>query len=173
MSRKALAKSIKSVSMLTGTFTLRSGQVSNTYFDKYLFESDPQLLSDIAHELRTMIPVDTDVLCGMELGGIPLVAVLSHISGIPAAFMRKAAKTYGTCKYAEGPSLIDKKLLIVEDVISSGGAVIDTVNMMRNDGLAVDRAICVIDRRPEHATALADAGITLEALFTMSEIEDA
>jgi hypothetical protein len=81
-----LAQDINRVATLTGHFTLRSGQVSNTYFDKYRFEADPTLLRSVCTEMAKRIPPDVDVLAGLELGGIPLVTLLSHLTGLPAAF---------------------------------------------------------------------------------------
>ena len=83
------------MSRLTGTFKLRSGQVSNQYFDKYLFESNPALL-EIAKQLKELIPPETEVLAGLEMGGIPVATALSLQTGIPVVFVRKEAKKYGT-----------------------------------------------------------------------------
>jgi orotate phosphoribosyltransferase len=96
--------------------------------------------------------------------------MLSQHTGLATAFMRKEAKSYGTCQYAEGADLQDKKLLLVEDVVSSGGAILDTVQKMRADGLVIDRALCVIDRQSGGKENLAEAGIELVALLTMEEI---
>jgi orotate phosphoribosyltransferase len=96
----SIAARIKSCAQLEGSFTLRSGKVSNTYFDKYRFESDPTLLRDIATEMARLVPRGTEVLAGLEMGGIPVVTMLSQVTGLPAAFIRKEAKSYGTCKYA-------------------------------------------------------------------------
>lgn len=104
-----LAKRVRDTSKLSGEFTLRSGSVSDTYFDKYLFESDPDLLKSICEEMSRLVPPETEILAGLEMGGIPVVTMLSQVTGIPSAFVRKKAKSYGTCKYAEGPSLIGKK----------------------------------------------------------------
>ena len=173
MTKDELAVAIKNTSKLSGKFTLRSGQVSDTYFDKYLFESDPALLRAIGEAMRALIPADVEVLCGLELGGIPVVTVLSQLTGLPAAFIRKTPKTYGTAKFAEGPDLTGRRILLVEDVVSSGGAIIDNTRMLRADGITVDRAICVIDRRPGGTDALSDNGIALTALLTMAEIDAA
>lgn len=96
-----LGSRIGQVCRLTGTFTLRSGQVSDEYFDKYLFESDPVLLREVAEAMVALLP-DCDVLAGLEMGGIPLVAVMSQLTGLPAVFVRKQAKEYGTRKATEG-----------------------------------------------------------------------
>lgn len=171
MERQALANKIRSVSQLSGLFTLRSGRVSDTYFDKYLFESDPKLLHATGELMATLVPDKTEVLCGLEMGGIPVVTILSQITGIPAAFIRKEPKSHGTCKYAEGPSLRDKRVVVVEDVVSSGGAILDAVSMLRADGSEARVAICVIDRQSGGSEALLRQGVELRSVFTMEEIE--
>ncbi len=134
---------IRQCARLTGNFTLRSGKVSDTYFDKYRFEADPKLLLSIAQEMASLVPSGTEVLAGLEMGGIPIVTVLSQITGIPAAFIRKEPKAYGTCRYAEGASLAGKRFALVEDVVSSGGALIDALEKPRADGFAPVAALCV------------------------------
>ncbi len=145
--------------------------MSDTYFDKYRFESDPRLLRSIAEFMMPRLPNDAEVLCGMEMGGIPLATMLSQLSGLPAAFIRKQRKTYGTCQYAEGTSLDGKRIVLIEDVVSSGGAILDAVSMLEADGINVDTAVCVIDRQSGGVEALAQAGVELRAIFTMEEIE--
>lgn len=173
MEVETTARRIRETSKLRGSFTLRSGRVSDTYFDKYLFESDPQLLSSIAQLMAPLIPGDTEILCGLEMGGIPVVTMLSQVTGLPAAFVRKTPKTHGTCKYAEGPSLAGRRIVLVEDVVSSGGAILDTAAMLRTDGVEVNLAICVIDRQTGGLEALASQGIELRCVFTMEQIERA
>jgi len=166
-----LANRILTKSKIYGTFKLRSGKVSDSYFDKYLFESDPVLLSDIAEAMVAKLPADIEVLAGLEMGGIPIVTMLSHITGFPAAFIRKKPKEYGTCRYSEGISLEGRRVLLVEDVVSSGGAIIDSAKMLREDGIPVDRAICVIDRETGGFEKLEKDGIQLISLFKQSEID--
>lgn len=167
-----IAQKINSVSKLKGEFKLRSGKISNTYFDKYQFEANPELLKAIAIEMKDLVPNDCDVLAGLEMGGIPVVTMLSQVTGIPAAFIRKEPKEYGTFRYAEGTNLHNKNVVIVEDVVSSGGAIIEAVNRMRNDGLEVNIAICVIDRESGGKEKLKANGIELKSLLTKSEIEN-
>src|SRR3954452_7885887 len=102
MDRKVLARRIHAAAHLTGTFTLRSGAVSNEYFDKYRFEADPELLRAIAEATASLVPSGIDALAGLELGGVPLATMLSQVTGLPSLFVRKQAKTYGTCQLAEG-----------------------------------------------------------------------
>ena len=160
-------------SRLTGTFRLRSGRIANTYFDKYLFESNPKLLGAVAALMEPLIPEGTEVLAGLEMGGIPVVTALSLATGIPAAYLRKKPKTHGTCKYAEGPALAGRNVVIVEDVVSSGGQILETVAMLRKDGVAPKVALCVIDREMGGTEALGKEGLELRHVFTMSELEAA
>jgi orotate phosphoribosyltransferase len=95
-----LAADIDSSSRLTGEFTLRSGQVSSEYFDKYQFESDPRLLARVARQMVDLLPQDTELLGGLELGGVPIATVVSTLTGHPTLFVRKQAKEYGTNKLA-------------------------------------------------------------------------
>jgi orotate phosphoribosyltransferase len=168
-----IARAIRDVARISGTFTLRSGAVSDTYFDKYRFEADPPLLNRIGRALLPLIPREVTVLAGLEMGGIPIVTMLGQLTGLPTAFLRKEAKTYGTCRYAEGAELKDERVLMVEDVVSSGGAIIDTLNMLRGDGIEPLGAICVIDRETGGRENLANVGLQLNALLTMSRIESA
>ncbi|MBL7998044.1 MAG: orotate phosphoribosyltransferase, partial [Candidatus Kapabacteria bacterium] len=102
------AKAIYDTAHLRGEFLLRSGAISNEYFDKYLFEAQPALLRTIAEELAPLLPPGTEVLAGLEMGGIPIATALSLHTGIPAAFVRKKAKDYGTRKIAEGTDMRGK-----------------------------------------------------------------
>jgi orotate phosphoribosyltransferase len=168
----SLAYRIRQHSKLEGDFLLRSGKRSQVYFDKYRFEASPELLKDIAQSLIPLIPEGTEVLAGLELGGIPIATVLSQLTGIPTAFIRKEAKTYGTCRYAEGAELKGKRFVLIEDVVSSGGAILDAIKLLNTDGLLVEYAICVIDRETGGHAALQAAGVTLRTLYKMSEIEN-
>ena len=168
-----IAKRIREVSELKGKFLLRSGKTSETYFDKYRFEADPQLLRDIATAMASLVPPGTEVLAGLEMGGIPVVTMLSQVTGLPAAFIRKQPKGYGTCRYAEGTALLGNRFVIVEDVVSSGGAILDALKLMNGDGLSTSVALCVIDREAGGVEALAKNGVQLQALLTWSAINDA
>src|SRR3954471_17441229 len=116
-----LASRLDTVSRLRGKFRLRSGIESEEYFDKYQFESDPALLMEIADGLAARVPENIEILAGLELEGIPVATALSIQTGLPVVFVRKQAKDYGTCRLAEGVEISGKRLLIVEDVVTSGG----------------------------------------------------
>jgi orotate phosphoribosyltransferase len=173
LERAQLAKSVYATSHITGEFVLRSGATSNEYFDKYRFEADPALLREIAAALAPLVPSDTDALAGLELGGVPLATMLSQVTGIPAFFVRKEAKTYGTCQLAEGGTIEGKRLTVVEDVVTSGGQVVTSCGDLRDRGARVDTALCVIDRESGGPQALAAIGVELRALFTMTELKAA
>ena len=115
-----LAKDVDSCCRLTGEFTLRSGQVAAEYFDKYLFEADPALLARVVAQMIPLVPEGTELLGGLELGGVPIATVLSARTGLPALFVRKQAKEYGTCKLAEGQDVSGRVVTLVEDVITTG-----------------------------------------------------
>ncbi len=168
-----LAKRIYDTAHITGEFTLRSGAKSNEYFDKYLFESNPDLLKHIASAMVALVPPGIDALAGLEMGGIPLATMLSQLTGLPLLFVRKKAKEYGTCKFAEGGLVSGRKLLIVEDVVTSGGAVTDAAKALRAEGALLHSVICVIDREDKGRANLAAADLILTSLFTMSELKQA
>jgi orotate phosphoribosyltransferase len=171
--RATLAAAIYASSHITGEFVLRSGAVSNEYFDKYRFEADPPLLREIATALVPLIPPDTDALAGLELGGVPIATELSQVTGLPAYFVRKEAKTYGTCQLAEGGEVDGRRLTVVEDVVTSGGQVITSCGDLRQRGAIVAHALCVIDRESGGPQGLADIGVELRPLFTMTELKAA
>ena len=170
MAANDLAARVYAAAHLEGEFLLRSGVLSNEYFDKYRFEADPVLLKDIAAAMVPLLPGDAQLLGGLELGGIPLATMVSQLAGRPARFIRKEAKTYGTLRIAEGGDLEGFKVCLIEDVITSGGAVIDATNALRKEGAVVDTVVCVIDRQGGGAEALADAGLSLEPLLTRDDI---
>ena len=149
---------------------MRSGRTASRYFDKYQFESDPELLKEIAEEMVPLVAADTDLLAGLEMGGIPVVTALSAVTGIPAVFVRKVAKKYGTARLAEGPAVEGKRLLIVEDVVTSGGQVRLSASDLRDLGASILGAICVVDREEGGSEALAEDGIVLQGLFTGFEL---
>ena len=173
MNKSSLAREIYQISNIKGNFVLRSGQQATEYFDKYLFEAQPKLLSEIAHQLIEFVPENIDLLAGLEMGGIPIATALSLQTAISQVFVRKEAKTYGTCKLAEGGDVKEKNLLIVEDVVTSGGAIIDAVKQLRKLGAKIDRAVCVIDRESSGKKNLENIGVELIPLFSLSYLESA
>ena len=170
-SDETLAADIDALCRLTGQFTLRSGQQATEYFDKYLFESDPQLLLRVARQMVDLLPPETDLLGGLELGGIPIATMVSSLTGRPALFVRKKAKEYGTCKLAEGPDVAGRRVTLIEDVITTGGAVRDATRALREAGAEVDVVVCAIDRSPAGENPLADVGLEVRPVLTKAELD--
>jgi orotate phosphoribosyltransferase len=168
--RNDLAEAVYAVCHLTGSFTLRSGQTSTEYFDKYLFESSPALLRQVAECMVDLLP-ECDVLAGMEMGGIPLVTVMSQLTGLPAVFVRKEPKTYGTCKLAEGSDFAGRRVVGVEDVVTTAGALLNGCRGLRERGAVLDTVVCAIDREQGGAANLAAEGIVLRSALTRAELE--
>jgi orotate phosphoribosyltransferase len=168
-----LARRVYDSAHLTGEFRLRSGQTSTEYFDKYLFEADPVLLRDITEAMAPLVPAGADALAGLELGGIPIVTMLSQVTGMPALFVRKQAKEYGTCRLAEGGEVAGRRLVVVEDVVTTGGQVLESCGELRRRGATVETVLCVIDREAGGTEAFAEQGLELRALLTMSQLQAA
>ncbi len=168
-----LARRIYACTHLTGKFRLRSGATSDEYFDKYLFESDPELLREIAQALVGLLPDEVEAVAGLELGGVPLATVVSQLSGLPALFVRKQAKTYGTRRLAEGGEVAGRRLVVIEDVISSGGQVVASCRALRELGAEIGAVVCVLDRESGGAANIAAEGLELRAAFTMTQVRPA
>jgi orotate phosphoribosyltransferase len=172
MNRNELGLKIYQTSHITGEFLLRSGQISNEYFDKYKFESDPLLLKSIAEEMQNMVEDETEILAGLEMGGIPIATAISFEKNMPAIFVRKVAKEYGTRKLAEGTEFSGKKVCVIEDVVTTGGQIIKSVSELRELGAVVDTVLCVIVRDPKAYDNLGNADLKLKPLFTMEELKE-
>ena len=174
MQRQELARRIATVARLTGRFRLRSGRISDVYWDKYRFESDPVLLDALSEALAWRVRhLQFDRFAGLELGGIPLATALALRTGVPCAFVRKEPKAYGTCNLIEGGVRGGERLLVVEDVITTAGQVVQSVEKLRSLGLEVREVLCVIDRQAGGRERLEGIGCRLHALFTVGELEEA
>lgn len=166
-----MAARVFTASHLTGSFVLRSGRTADHYFDKYRFESDPNLLADIVEALVPLLPPGVEGLAGLELGGVPLATMLSSATGLPAYFVRKEPKKYGTERVCEGGEVAGRRLVIIEDVVTTGGQIVLSAQDLRSEGAVVQHALCVIDREGGGADVIGSEGIALAALFTMRELE--
>ncbi|WP_435737835.1 orotate phosphoribosyltransferase [Cellulosimicrobium sp. PMB13] len=168
-----LARDVDACCRLTGDFTLRSGQRATEYFDKYLFEAQPALLARVVERMVPLVPDDADLLGGLELGGVPIATLLSARTGLPTLFVRKHAKEYGTRKAAEGPDVAGRRVVLVEDVVTTGGAVRDAAAALRAAGAVVGTVVCAIDRSPDGVDPFAHDGLSLRAVLTRAELDRA
>jgi orotate phosphoribosyltransferase len=146
MADATLAADVNAASRLTGSFKLRSGQMSSQYFDKYRFEADPALLARVARAMLALVPAEAEILAGLELGGVPIATAMSLASGRRAVFVRKQAKEYGTCQAVEGADVRGRRIVLIEDVITTGGAVADAARLVTEAGGEIVAVVCAIWR---------------------------
>lgn len=170
MADPALAADIREVSLLTGEFRLRSGQVSATYFDKYRFEARPDLLRRIAAAMVPLLPQGTDLLAGLELGGVPIATAISLATGLPTVFVRKQAKDYGTCLAVEGADVQGKRVVLIEDVITTGGAVVDATRLVGEAGADILGVACAIWRGQGDPAIAGLPGLPVWAALTAGDL---
>jgi orotate phosphoribosyltransferase len=168
-----LARRVAERALLHGDFILRSGRRSSVYLDKYRFETDPALLGPIGAalaQLATASDPRPHRLAGPELGAVPLAAAAALASGIPFLIVRKAAKDYATEGLIEGVFEQGERVLVIEDVVTTGGALIAAIEALRAAGLSVERALCVLDREEGGEEGLAELGVRLEPLFRRADL---
>jgi orotate phosphoribosyltransferase len=169
--RDALAADLLAAAVLRGTFTLRSGQTSTYYIDKYRLTTEPRLLARITDALLSLVPDGVARVCGTALGAVPLATALSLETGLPSVFVRvDAAKDHGTGKSIEGVLEPGDTVVLVEDVVTTGGASLTAVEILQAAGATVGAVIAVVDREQGGAERFAEAGIPFHALFTSSEL---
>ncbi len=173
LTREELARGLRDAAYLEGDFVLRSGRRSKYYLDKYRFETRPDLLGPLGEALAAAVrehEPDAARLAGPELGAVALAAAASLQSGLPFLIVRKAAKDYGTANRLEGVYEKGECVCLVEDVVTSGGAAIEAVQALRDVGLRVSNAICVVDREEGGVDELARHAVRLRPLFRASEL---
>ncbi len=168
--REQLGRDIVDAAVLRGRFTLRSGAVSDYYIDKFRLTTDPALLARIAEALEALLPTDMQRIAGTALGAVPLATALALRTGLPALFVRADAKAYGTGKAVEGRLELGDRTVLVEDVVTTGGAGVAASAALREAGAQLIGAVCVVDREQGGAERFAEAGLRLRALFTRTEL---
>ncbi len=170
MDRTELARRIKEAAYLEGEFTLRSGRKSNYYLDKYLFETQPDILRALGEWFAEYVTPATTRIAGAELGGVALAAAASLASGKPFVIIRNAKKDYGTGKPYEGLLTDDDTVLLVEDIATTGGQVLEAARLIRDRGAKVERIVAVIDRQEGARENIESAGFAFTALLTKSDL---
>ncbi|MDE2901612.1 MAG: orotate phosphoribosyltransferase [Chloroflexota bacterium] len=166
----SLASRIVDAAYLEGDFVLRSGRRSRYYLDKYRFTTEPSLLRDIGHALAARLPPDTQRVAGPELGAVPLATAVSLTTGHPSVLVRGESKSYGTQRRFEGILHPDENIVLIEDVVTTGGQAIESAIALRESGANVRLVLVVVDREEGAAAAMADAGFQFEALFTSTTL---
>jgi len=166
MNDEQLIQRIRDAALLHGEFTLRSGRQSNFYLDKYRFETQPDILQALAERLAERIGDDVDRLAGAELGGIPLVSVTAVATGKPAVFIRNQKKDYGTAQQIEGTLEKGDRVVILEDIATTGGQVLEAAQQLTELGAKVVAIVAVIDREEGAREHIEGAGYRFDSLFT-------
>ena len=170
MTRDQLARRIADVSLLRGEFTLRSGRKSNYYLDKYLFETQPDVLVELGKLFAQHVTSDVDRIAGAELGAVPLAAAAGMAANKPFVFIRNQKKDYGTAKQIEGVLEPGETVMIVEDVLTTGGQVLEAVKTLQDAGAKIERIVAVIDRLEGARDNIERAGLVFESLFTSKDL---
>ena len=170
MTRDQLIKRICDVALLRGEFTLRSGRKSNYYLDKYRFETQPDVLAELGKLFASKIPSHVNRIAGPELGAVALAAAASLASGKPFVIVRNQKKGYGTGKLVEGIFEPGEMLVIVEDIMTTGGQVVEAARTIEAAGLKVKKIIGVIDRLEGARANIEGAGYVFESLFTTLDL---
>jgi orotate phosphoribosyltransferase len=173
MNRDELGRALRAAAYLEGDFVLRSGRRSKYYLDKYRFETRPDILEPLGEAIAAAVrehEPDATRIAGPELGAVALAAAASLAGGLPFLIVRKEAKGYGTSNRLEGVHEEGECVCLVEDVVTSGGAAIEAVEALREAGLRVANAICVVDREEGGADELARHAVRLRPLFRASEL---
>ena len=170
MDRGELGRRLKEVALLEGEFTLRSGRKSHYYFDKYRFETCPDLLRDVAAELARMLPEDVGRLAGAELGGVPLATAVALATRVPFVIVRKESKGYGTNERIEGEMKPGEHVVLLEDVATTAGAALKAIQALREAGAGKVTVLLVLDRQEGAEEAFREAGVPWRALFTSESL---
>lgn len=173
MDRAQLLREIKRVAYLEGEFITRSGNKTNYYIDKYLFETSPFILDALAQQLSNILPSsDTyDRIAAPELGAVPIAAVLSVLVKKPFVIVKKQTKDYGTQKLIEGAISTGDRLVIIEDILTTGGAALRALQILRDSGYTVSHIVGVINREEGAFENIRAAGVIPNALFSRSDLQ--
>jgi len=170
MNRTELARCIREAAYLEGDFTLRSGRKSKYYLDKYLFETQPDILKALGEMFAAYVKPTTTLIAGAELGGVALAAAAAMASGKPFVIIRNAKKDYGTSKPYEGKLAEGDSVLLVEDIATTGGQVLEAARLIKSIGAKVERIVAVIDRQEGARENIKAAGLAFEAFFTRADL---
>ena len=170
MTKEQLAKRIAELSLLRGEFTLRSGRKSNYYLDKYRFETHPDVLLALGDLFADRVGANVDRIAGAELGAVALAAATSMACGKPFVIVRNKKKDYGTSKAVEGVLNEGETVMVVEDVLTTGGQVLEAAQSLKEAGAKVDRIVAVIDRLEGARENIESAGYVLESIFTTKDL---
>jgi len=170
MTRKELISRIKETAYLEGDFVLRSGKRSKYYLDKYLFETCPDILKALGKEFSKHMTEDVTLIAGAELGGVALAAATAMETGTNWIIIRNSKKDYGTSKLVEGVLKAGDVVLLVEDIATTGGQVLEAAKVITDAGAKVQKIVAVIDRKQGPRENIEGAGYTFESILTKDDL---
>ena len=170
VTRDELIRRVKEVSYLEGDFVLRSGKRSKYYLDKYLFETCPDVLRALGVEFAKHVSDDVTLIAGAELGGVALAAAVAMEAEKKWIIVRNSKKGYGTGKMVEGVLKADDVVLLVEDIATTGGQVVEAANIITDAGATVKKIVCVIDRKQGAGENIAEAGYVFDSIMTKDDL---
>ena len=170
MTREELIKRVKEESYLEGDFLLRSGKRSKYYMDKYLFETCPDILKALGEEFAKHMSDDVTLIAGAELGGVALAAATAIETGKKWIIVRNSKKDYGTSKMVEGTIKEGDVVLLVEDIATTGGQVLEAAKIIEDAGASVKKIVCVIDRKQGAEENITGAGQVFESIMTKGDL---
>jgi len=168
--KEELGRRLMEAAYRQGDFTLRSGRKSNYIIDKYAFETRPELLREIAEELAAMLPENVKRLAGVELGAVPLVTAVALETGLPFVIVRKGSKGHGLDRPFEGELGTGERVVLVEDVCTTGGAALRAVEVLKEAGVEDLSVVAVVDRQEGAEDAFRQANVPFRALFTRESL---
>ena len=157
-----------------GEFKLKSGIMSPVYVDFRVLISHPNVLKTIGEKLAEKARLlEFDRIAGLPYAGLPIATAMSFAGNLPMIYPRKEAKDYGTAKKIEGKFEVGETILVIDDVITDGGAKIEAIGPLKEAGLKVSDVLIILDREQGGAQILAKAGYKLHSLMTLSGALDA
>ncbi len=170
MKKDALIQFLKECGAIKfGRFVLTSGAISDYYIDIKKASTEPKILKFIAQQMNEYVN-GHDMLAGMELGAVPLVVALSLESGIPYVIIRKEKREHGTGKQIEGGEVKGKNVLVVEDVTTSGGSVVKSIQILRENDAEVEKVLAVVDRESGAREKLEKLEVEFIPLVSVTDI---
>ena len=170
MTRQELIQRVKQTAYLEGDFVLRSGKRSKYYLDKYLFETKPDILKALGKEFAKHMTDDVTLIAGAELGGVALAAATAMQTGKNWIIVRNSKKDYGTGKLVEGTLNAGDVVLLVEDIATTGGQVLEAAKVITAAGAQVAKIVATIDRKQGAREAITAAGYAFDSLLTKEDL---
>jgi orotate phosphoribosyltransferase len=166
-----LARAVQNCCRVSRPVSYGSTRATRDHFDPYRLESNPALLRALAELMTTLLPPETEILGGLELGGLPITAVLSQVTGLPGVLVRDRRRPYGSQRFVEGLDCDGRFVVLVDDAVPSAYQLRNSVAALRQLGAKVTTVVCAIDR--QDAPRLVGQDLEVRVALTRSVLERA